>query len=517
MLHFQSPLALFSLLALLIPLAIHLLSRKPGKAIKVGSLRFLENSNRHRLQGVKLSELPLLLMRLALLAMLALLLAQPRWLTAENGSEKRQRGWILLAPELLPMHHDTRLVTGIDSLAAAGHELRLFAHGFPIFDLGAAPAEVAEPENYWSLFREAETLLPAGAPLWIFSSDRLAAFHGERPTWRKNLPWRIVSFDQPNYWFHEAHTKGNDSLFIVLGHSDARRTHFSRHALPIPKQPKIIASEKMPDLEIIPKPSSRVLALRLLEEDANLQDNRLTIALSQYSQAVRIFNDGERQHDADYVRSAVEAAAEFASLSLSISSEKIRGDSRFDEQAAMIFWLSEKPVPSPIIESVDEGLILIRDAATQEYQAVESAIEAGGFAEPSRLWRRVAANQTGIALWKDSFGVPLLECELRGEGRYYRFHSRFHPQWNELVLSREFPEWLLSILDRSETIGSTDSKIDRASDRRRLGASQIQPTLIDSIIVSHAPYASTNLHFPFWIVVTALFALERWMAEKRTA
>jgi len=517
MLHFQSPLVWFSLLALLIPLAIHLLSRKPGKTIKLGSIRFLENSNRHRLQGFKLSELPLLLMRLALLAMLALLLAQPRWLTAEGESEQRQHGWILVAPEVLPIVRDTRLATDLDSLAAAGHERRLFASGFPPLELDTSPATSAEDGNYWSLLREVETRLPVDAPVWIFSSSRLAAFRGERPARRKNLHWRTVFFSSSNSWIHEVRAKGSDSLLMVLGYSEAQRTHFSRHALPISRQPKIIANEKMPDLEILPKLGGRALTLRLLEEDANLQDNHFSIELSNNSPGVKIFYDDERRHDAEYVRSAVEAAAEFAGLSIHSSSEKIRADTRFDEPSAVIFWLSGEPAPSPIMESVDEGLILIKDAATQEYQPLESAIAAEGLAEPFRLWRRAAAHQRGIALWKDGFGVPLLECELKGEGRYYRFHSRFHPQWNELVLRREFPEWVLSILNRAEVFDNADSKIHRTSDQRRLVVSQFQPALMDSIITSRAQPAATSLHLPFWLAVTALFALERWVAEKKAS
>jgi len=62
---FLSPLAALALLAISLPLALHLLSRKPGKTIKVGSLAFLRPSPSARWKSLKLGEVPLLLVRAA--------------------------------------------------------------------------------------------------------------------------------------------------------------------------------------------------------------------------------------------------------------------------------------------------------------------------------------------------------------------------------------------------------------------------------------------------------------------
>jgi hypothetical protein len=130
MLRFLSPFWLISLLAVAVPVAIHVLSRKAGKKIKVGSIRFLEASASHRLKSLKLSEIPLLLLRAALVAILALLLAQPYWQEKPKLGEANPRGWVLVAPELLsnlPRSHQHL----IDSLVAAGNELHLLAPEFP--------------------------------------------------------------------------------------------------------------------------------------------------------------------------------------------------------------------------------------------------------------------------------------------------------------------------------------------------------------------------------------------------
>jgi hypothetical protein len=73
--------ALIALAALAVPLVLHLI-RRPVPSVRLGSLKFLTESQR-RLRSVRWRDLLLLLLRCGVLAILALLLAGPRWVQAD--------------------------------------------------------------------------------------------------------------------------------------------------------------------------------------------------------------------------------------------------------------------------------------------------------------------------------------------------------------------------------------------------------------------------------------------------
>ena len=57
------PIMLWALAGLSIPIAIHLLSRKEGKVIYLGSLRHLRETSTQQFRGIKLNEILLLVLR----------------------------------------------------------------------------------------------------------------------------------------------------------------------------------------------------------------------------------------------------------------------------------------------------------------------------------------------------------------------------------------------------------------------------------------------------------------------
>lgn len=69
--NFTQPLFLWTLAGAFIPIAIHLLSRKEGKVVKVGSLRHMEESNTSRFKSIRLNETLLLLARCLMITWLA--------------------------------------------------------------------------------------------------------------------------------------------------------------------------------------------------------------------------------------------------------------------------------------------------------------------------------------------------------------------------------------------------------------------------------------------------------------
>src|SRR6478735_8889858 len=89
---FANPIWLWGFSALSIPLAIHLLSRKEGKVIAMGSLRHLKDANTQQFKSLRLNEIVLLLLRSLIIILLVLFLSglqihktsKQKWVLVEN-------------------------------------------------------------------------------------------------------------------------------------------------------------------------------------------------------------------------------------------------------------------------------------------------------------------------------------------------------------------------------------------------------------------------------------------------
>lgn len=81
-----NPIALWGLIALVIPIVIHFWSKNKTKEIAFGSIRFLRESSTRQSKRIQLSELPLLIIRILILIFMVWLLA--KWVHYED-SEKR--------------------------------------------------------------------------------------------------------------------------------------------------------------------------------------------------------------------------------------------------------------------------------------------------------------------------------------------------------------------------------------------------------------------------------------------
>ncbi|MDX2192802.1 MAG: BatA domain-containing protein, partial [Gemmatimonadales bacterium] len=168
-----SPLWLWGLLGLAVPIAIHLWSRVPADRVKVGSVRLIVPSPLARARSLALRDPWLLLARCLVLALLALGLAEP---TPRAGAAAAAR--VLVAPALLGADGRLPALALLDSLRDAGATVE------PL------PADTAA--DLWTLVQRAERALPAG-PLMVVAPEDAAVPLAPRPSAGRAVTWRTVA------------------------------------------------------------------------------------------------------------------------------------------------------------------------------------------------------------------------------------------------------------------------------------------------------------------------------------
>ena len=160
---FLAPGALWALLALAVPVALHLRRRRVGRTIPVGSIRHLEPLPTAERRGLRLRDRRLLLLRALIVALVALLLARP------------------VLDRSTP---DTTPLALVDSatIPALVDSLR-----------GRATVSIERLDDPWQRVQEVDDSLPTGVPLIVAASNSSDLYSGPRPTVTRKVEWIAIS------------------------------------------------------------------------------------------------------------------------------------------------------------------------------------------------------------------------------------------------------------------------------------------------------------------------------------
>lgn len=175
------PAALAGLLALLIPLAIHIARRSEQLPTDFAALRWLRQKPKPR-SRLRFDEWLLLALRLALLALVVLWLAHPVLFGAAS-----KQAYVALTPGVDP--------AAVDEKTLAEGRAHWLAPGYPRVEPGKSLAADAVPLA--SLVRQLDAELPQGAPLTIIVPQILQGADAERPRLSRKIDWRIVPGAMP--------------------------------------------------------------------------------------------------------------------------------------------------------------------------------------------------------------------------------------------------------------------------------------------------------------------------------
>ncbi|MES2753146.1 MAG: BatA domain-containing protein [Pseudomonadota bacterium] len=166
------PLGLAALVALIVPLVVHLARKTEQRPTDFAALRWLRPKPRPR-HRPRLDEWPLLIARLLLIALLASWLARPVLREGEAA---------------VPV---VAVVPGVDpgSVAEREGERRMWLA--PDFPALSEPPPIG-PIALASLVRELDATLPPGAKLTLVVPRRITGVDAERPRLSRAVEWRVV-------------------------------------------------------------------------------------------------------------------------------------------------------------------------------------------------------------------------------------------------------------------------------------------------------------------------------------
>jgi hypothetical protein len=175
------PAALAALAALLLPLLIHLARRSEQRPTDFAALRWLRQKPKPR-HRIRFDEWPLLILRLLLLALLAVWLARP--VLFGSASEAP---WVAVMPGI----DAVQARAAVDDKKARLHWL---APGFPALD---QPPPAAGSLPFASLLRQLDSELPAAVKLSVFVPERLQGADAQRPRLSRVVEWKVLPGAMP--------------------------------------------------------------------------------------------------------------------------------------------------------------------------------------------------------------------------------------------------------------------------------------------------------------------------------
>lgn len=488
---FLSPFWLFAASAILIPIAIHLWNKRQGKTVRIGSLRWLEESASSRLSSIKLTQVGLLLLRCVILMLLAAALAEPVWMQIDP--KKVSKKAVVVSPELLYTAALQSIKPAIDTLVKQGFALHTYTSEMQEITLekwqqlrtNPADSSINQPQNYWSLLPLlSEKYNQPQDSVILFTSDQKRFFTGTKPaSLPENITWIPVATETETTWLQTAAQLNADSLLLLIGHSSRDNITYSSHRTTL-KNRSITSNGKQFNFNL----SGDYVQL------INGYDTSQVI-LQKAPFQVAILSEKSQQPEVIYIKAALNAISSYTGLPINITETATA-----DSSANFIFWLRSDALP----ERIKAGRNVWVQAVAKP-TAVKTSVTLNTMPVKIHQVSQVAPAPKESIKWRTAAGEALLT---KHENVYY-FRSGFAPQWSDLGQSAQLPELLLPVLFPQPEFTKYDV---RAS-----AENQFMPTARTPLQASINSDAKQQNLLP-WFVLAAfmLFLVERFLAIRRT-
>jgi hypothetical protein len=215
---FLNPTYLWALFGLLVPIAIHLWSKKEGKTIKVGSIELLRESESKQTSSFKPNEFWLLVLRMLIISLIIMVLAEPQWKLKSKNSAITY----LIEPSLLSNQKASNILNSIDD----ADNIRLLMRGFPEFKNSDLDILTAETPNYWQLANEMYEI--ATDSIVVYTNALNSGFKGMRPVISKNIEWILLDPEQSVKKLPIKARKIDANIELLSMNSNTKHTTFEK-------------------------------------------------------------------------------------------------------------------------------------------------------------------------------------------------------------------------------------------------------------------------------------------------
>ncbi|UZO80720.1 BatA domain-containing protein [Aquimarina sp. ERC-38] len=218
---FLNPTYLWCFLGLLLPLLIHLWSKKQHTTIKVGSTQFIEPTSSNRASSIQLNEWILLLLRLLLIGGVTLLVSGMQ--LHKIPSQKSIAYFV--DPSLQSLPEVQKL---IDSLQKK-EVVFSFKKGFPKVKSNYQEDSISKNIFHWQLARDLEHF-PADS-LVVFTRAYLKNTRGKRPKLSRDIKWVKIDENIQSTFKPIAAKQSDKGTTIYRVKSNATTTLFNKEFL----------------------------------------------------------------------------------------------------------------------------------------------------------------------------------------------------------------------------------------------------------------------------------------------
>ena len=186
----ESPLAMLGLLTLLIPLGIHLLSKARPRVVAFAHIAFITVSTSPVLRQLRLTQLILLGLRMMMLLLATLILAQLYW----QNDNLQVNSHILLTEDWLNHATDIEKQTLIDQVKDS--DLVLISSNNRNINTAELAQWSTDPHqtpvlNLWSKVANYTAQLAADSSITVYTTNRLKHFIGSKVPLPRRVQWQV--------------------------------------------------------------------------------------------------------------------------------------------------------------------------------------------------------------------------------------------------------------------------------------------------------------------------------------
>ena len=336
---FAHPSYLWALLGLLVPIAIHLWSKKEAKTIKIGSVQWLSESISKQSSSIQLNEWWLLVLRIGIISLLVLLMAKPQWHSKVSNTSLTY----IIEPELV---QHTDFMSRFNEIGD-DQEIRLLRKGLPLKENKQAIATINSIPDYWALAFEMDALQTDS--IVVFTKGFAKGLKGARPETKHKMHWVVIDSALAKETPFLAYKKKN-GLQLFSGKSTPFDTKVSKKNINLGDE--FTLSNNGDSLVIAGTNPSKKIPLYVQKP--------IKIALH-YTDSL--------QNDKTFIEAALKALSIYSDREIQVESSLDTAVVANKEVDAII-WLSAKPSPK-----TDKKLLVFKEDALSKSMIITGVAE----------------------------------------------------------------------------------------------------------------------------------------------